>query len=256
MVMTAGDVQPKRRLLLACQWREAVLVNYEIDPKVLQPLVPPGTQLDLYESAGLITLIARRSTGIAPHGWPRLTRSFNEVLLRFYVKRTTLDTTRHGVCVIRQFVSRRGPTWLMARLLDWPIRRLPIERKTRGFGAVDMSVLPAAEFRWRLGGQWNHVRASARSTRSRPQPGTKEHFVLTPTFAYSARGCKLGEYCVHLAPSAVWDASSASVECDFSELFGSHFQRRLGRRPTSVFLIRGNEVKVFRPEYAAVTSAE
>ncbi|MCA1658475.1 MAG: DUF2071 domain-containing protein, partial [Verrucomicrobiaceae bacterium] len=34
---------------LTANWRYLVMLNFAVDPKVLEPLVPPGTELDFHE---------------------------------------------------------------------------------------------------------------------------------------------------------------------------------------------------------------
>ena len=38
-------MQSHASAFLTAQWRHLAMLNYEIDPKVLQPLVPAGTEL-------------------------------------------------------------------------------------------------------------------------------------------------------------------------------------------------------------------
>ena len=40
---------------LSAQWRKLVMVNYEIDPEVLRPYVPAGTELDFYQGRSHIS---------------------------------------------------------------------------------------------------------------------------------------------------------------------------------------------------------
>ena len=45
-IVVAGAGTPLKRVFLAAEWRYLAMLNFAIDPAVLRPLVPPGTELD------------------------------------------------------------------------------------------------------------------------------------------------------------------------------------------------------------------
>ena len=49
--MTAG------RKFLTCEWRRLLMVNFEIDPEVLRPHVPAGTELDLWQGRAVASIV-------------------------------------------------------------------------------------------------------------------------------------------------------------------------------------------------------
>ncbi|MFN3963136.1 MAG: DUF2071 domain-containing protein, partial [Fimbriimonadaceae bacterium] len=46
------------RPFLTAAWRNLVVVNWEVSPDLLVPLVPAGTVLDFYEDRALVSLVA------------------------------------------------------------------------------------------------------------------------------------------------------------------------------------------------------
>jgi uncharacterized protein YqjF (DUF2071 family) len=73
---------------LTAEWRSLAMLNYEIDPAVLQPFVPAGTELDQWDGKTFVSVVGfmflkTRVLGLAIpfHG------DFEEVNLRFYVRR-------------------------------------------------------------------------------------------------------------------------------------------------------------------------
>src|SRR6516165_1149232 len=64
---------------LTANWRYLAMLNYVVDPRLLAPLVPPGTEID-----------------------------FEKVNLRFYVRRKSADTWRRGVVFARELVPRHA----------------------------------------------------------------------------------------------------------------------------------------------------
>ncbi len=88
---------------LTAKWRHLAMLNYEIDPKVLQPLVPAGTELDDWRGrtfvsvAGFLFLDTRVWGTTIPYH-----RNFEEVNLRFYVRRKASDGWRRAVVFVKE----------------------------------------------------------------------------------------------------------------------------------------------------------
>src|SRR5256714_6077089 len=92
-------------IFLTAQWRFLAMVNFEVDRAVLEPLVPKGTQLDNRAGRHFISLVGFLFLDTHVLGVPAFFhRDFEEVNLRFYVRRGTGETARHGVVFIREMV--------------------------------------------------------------------------------------------------------------------------------------------------------
>jgi uncharacterized protein YqjF (DUF2071 family) len=52
---TSRDLPP--RPFLTADWRYLALLNYEIDPGLLQPLVPAGTELDDWRGRTFVSVV-------------------------------------------------------------------------------------------------------------------------------------------------------------------------------------------------------
>jgi uncharacterized protein YqjF (DUF2071 family) len=68
---------------LTANWRYLAMLNFVVDPRILAPLVPPGTEID-YENGE--TFVSVLGLPIPRH------RDFEEVNLRFYVRKKSADT--------------------------------------------------------------------------------------------------------------------------------------------------------------------
>jgi len=42
---------------LTAEWRKLILINYEIEPEILTPYVPNGTELDFYNNTCYVSLV-------------------------------------------------------------------------------------------------------------------------------------------------------------------------------------------------------
>ena len=83
------------RVFLRARWVHLVMLNWEIDPARLAPLVPRGTELDTHEGRHFVSLVGFRFENTRVLGVPvPFHRNFEEVNLRFYVRREHPDGTR------------------------------------------------------------------------------------------------------------------------------------------------------------------
>ena len=88
---------------LTAAWRHLVMLNYEVPPALLEPLVPAGTELDTWNGATLASVVGFRFLDTRVIGIPIPGhRDFDEVNLRFYVRRRGEDGQwRRAVVFVR-----------------------------------------------------------------------------------------------------------------------------------------------------------
>src|ERR1043166_375753 len=97
------------RSFLTANWRYLAMLNFVVDPKILSPLVPPGTEIDFENGETFLSVVGFLFLDTRLLGLPiPLHRDFEEVNLRFYVRRKSADTWRRGVVFIRELVPRRA----------------------------------------------------------------------------------------------------------------------------------------------------
>ena len=94
---------------LTARWEDLIMANYEVDPQILVSRVPHGTELDLNDGRCFVSLVGfmfrdTRVLGI-PVPWHI---NFEEVNLRFYIKRELPTETRRAVCFVKEIVPRRA----------------------------------------------------------------------------------------------------------------------------------------------------
>src|SRR5690606_40211851 len=91
------------------QWRRLVMLNYDVDPAVLRPLVPHGVELDTWEGRYLVSVVGFQFLDTRLLGVPvPFHRDFDEINLRFYVRRRADDGWRRGVVFVKEIVPRRA----------------------------------------------------------------------------------------------------------------------------------------------------
>lgn len=105
------------KAFLTSEWRYLVMLNYEIDPAVLLPFVPTGTELDSWNGKTFVSMVGFLFLNTRVMGLViPFHRNFEEINLRFYVRRKAEDGWRRGVVFIKEIVPRFAIA-LMARWL-------------------------------------------------------------------------------------------------------------------------------------------
>ena len=85
------------------------MLNYVVDPRLIMPLVPAETEIDFENGETFLSVVGFLFLDTRLLGLPiPLHRDFEEVNLRFYVRRKSADTWRRGVVFIRELVPRRA----------------------------------------------------------------------------------------------------------------------------------------------------
>src|SRR5882724_3365163 len=107
-----------RTVFLSAEWRDLVMLNYEVDSRLLAKYVPPGTVLDSFLGKTYVSLVGFRFCRTKLFGMVAvpLHSNFDEVNLRFYVRRKEGHENRRGVVFIAEMVPKRAIA-TMARLI-------------------------------------------------------------------------------------------------------------------------------------------
>jgi uncharacterized protein YqjF (DUF2071 family) len=213
------------------------MLNYAIDPAVLRPLVPRGTELDLWQDEALVSMVGFLFLGTKVLGVPvPFHRDFEEVNLRFYVRRETPDGWRRGVTFVREIVPR-GAIAVLARVLyDEPYVSCPMRH---------LLTPSNCEYAWRSGGRWHSLAAEFAGEPAALAPDSAEEFIFEHYWGYTRRrDGSTAEYQVEHPRWRVWSAQNARLDCDSASLYGAQFTKALATVPVSAFLAEGSPISV------------
>jgi uncharacterized protein YqjF (DUF2071 family)/RimJ/RimL family protein N-acetyltransferase len=237
---------PERPFLTA-EWRFLAMLQWEVEPGVLRPFVPRGTELDDWQGRALVSLVGFRflQTRVMGATVP-FHRSFDEVNLRFYVRRRSPEGWRRAVVFIREIVPRRAIAAVARLWYNEPYIALPMRHVIDMNGAAE-GTPGRARYEWRHLGRWSRLEVETEGAPTRPSAGSEAEFVSEHYWGYTTQrdgGCL--EYQVTHAPWRVWAVRRASLDCEVDRLYGAPFARFLGAPPRSAFLAEGSPVAVFR----------
>ena len=226
---------------LTAEWRSLVMLNYAVDRAALDPLIPRGVELDLWEGAALVSVVGFRFLDCRLVGVPiPFHRDFAEVNLRFYARRKVDGEWRRGVVFIREIVPRRAIALVARAAYNEPYLALPMRHRVPEGGG-------AFSFAWKFRGRWNSLTAQTRGAAMQIAPGSAEEFIFEHYWGFTRqRDGGTMEYRVEHPPWRVWQADSSSLDCDAGALYGSDFTEPLRAEPHSVFVADGSPVSVRR----------
>ena len=240
-----SDQLARQKLLCKAAYTELVADNFQIQPKYLIERVPRGMELDDFHGDTYVSLVCMVMRKIGVLGIP-ISRGFVEMSLRFYVRHPSDPENRKGTCFIKRYVSSPTAAWVLSSRFDTDYNKMKMKSNNSGFQSGG---IPQVDFQWIVEDQrWNKLRVKARSRMKNTGPDTKVGFILDHPTQYVSKDRKTLEYKVVRPKWTVWDAAQANFTCDVEKLFGKQFVHALGRRPASVFLTKGSDVSIYRPE--------
>jgi uncharacterized protein YqjF (DUF2071 family) len=234
------------RPFLTANWRHLAMLNYRVDPAVLAFLVPRLTELDSHDGVTYISLVGFLFSDTRVLGLRiPFHVSFEELNLRFYVRRTLGEEVRRGVVFIKEIVPRPAIA-LVARL----VYNEPYVARRMGHYVAHSATRPQyVSYSWaQRDGRWGHLAITTTGKAEAVAPGSAEEFITEHYWGYTRqRDGGTVEYRVDHPSWRVWQGERATVTGDVHDLYGSTFAEILARAPDSAFLADGSAVTVYRP---------
>lgn len=231
----------KPGVFLTAEWRNLLMLNFAIDPGVLQRFVPRGTELDAFEGRTYVSLVGFEfnRTRVAGFAIP-LHRSFEEVNLRFYVRRSG----KRGVVFVRELVPKLAVAAIARIAFGENYSRVPMSHSIHIL--PDTGVVEA-QYSWGSGARRCSMRIDAEKTTFLPADGSLSQFITEHYWGYAAQqdgGCL--EYEVQHPRWLVREAKTARFRGDAAHFYGPEFGRLLALPPDSAFLAEGSPITVFK----------
>ncbi|MCI0435392.1 MAG: DUF2071 domain-containing protein, partial [Gemmatimonadetes bacterium] len=160
---------------LTAEWRHLVLLNYEITPAALRPLVPAGTELDAFDGRTYASVVGFRFLNTRVLGVPIPGhRNFEEINLRFYVRRKCEGEWRRGVVFVKEFVPKRAIAWTARLLYGENYHAAPMAHRID----FDGDGMPArVEYSWRTAGRDHALSLRVSGPPQAIAPGGLEEFI-------------------------------------------------------------------------------
>src|SRR5258706_6883651 len=180
-------IQNSTSVFLTARWRYLAMLNYEIDPKLLSPFVPTGIELDSWNGKSFVSMVGFLFEDTRVLGIPiPFHRNFEEVNLRFYVRRETDDGWRRAVVFIKELVPRTAIAVAARMLYNENYVALQMAHKIER-PVVQPEDIKSVTYLWRFCGNEKYFRLT---TPGRPPPvveGSEQEFITENYWGYSVQ---------------------------------------------------------------------
>jgi uncharacterized protein YqjF (DUF2071 family) len=219
------------------------MLHYEVDPRVLSPFVPAGTELDTWKDRHFVTVVGFEFRNTRMRGFRvPFHVNFEEVNLRFYVRRRIGPEWRRGVVFVRELVPRFAIA-ATARLLyneKYSFARMGHQWSRRSTGSDSLT------YWWVLRGQRGEISVAALGDAEPIAIETDRGFFTEHYWGYtSQRNGTTLEYRVEHPRWLARSVTDSRFDADVSSVYGPSFEPFLRNPPSSAFLAEGSEVAVY-----------
>jgi uncharacterized protein len=232
------------RPFLTANWRYLAMLNYVVDPGIIAPLAPPGTEIDFENGETLLSVVGFLFLDTRLLGLPvPLYRDFEEVNLRFYVRKKSADLWRRGVVFVRELVPRRAIATVARTFYGENYVAIPMKHQ---IDHVDLKL--SVEYSWRRGKKWESMKMAASGEPQAIPAGSHAEFITEHYWGYTCFRGGCSEYRVEHPRWKIWNAETFEFKGDVATLYGVQFVETLSRAPRSAFIAEGSPIQVLLRE--------
>jgi len=232
---------------LTAEWRYVAMLNYEIDPAILHTYLPRRTELDSWNGKTFVSMVGFLFLKTRVLGLPiPFHQNFEEINLRFYVRRKNEEGWRRGVVFIKEIVPRAAIALTARGLYNENYVALPTGNVICR-AAHDAKNIESVKYYWTFRKRAQFVEVVTRGTASHFVEGSEEEFIAQHYWGYSKR--KDGgttEYRVEHPAWRIWQAQDSRLDCDVENLYGRPFVPCFQTKPSSAFLAEGSAITVYQ----------
>lgn len=226
---------------LKAGWRKLAIANYAIDKDLLTDYIPAGTELDLWERKCFVSLVGFmfKNTRLLGVKVP-FHVDFEEVNLRFYVKRLEDGKWKRGVVFIKEIVPKRALTFVANTVYNENYETMPMSHNwSENEDSIDV------EYRWTKSGKENLFRVTAGRESFEMEPDSETEFITEHYWGYAkVNNKKTNEYEVTHPRWQIYKVKDYKIDVDFGAVYGKKFDFLNTLRPNSVMLAEGSEITV------------
>jgi uncharacterized protein len=227
------------RKFLTARWVDLIMANYEVEPSLLMSRVPRGTELDLDDGRCFVSLVGFMFLDTRVLGMPiPFHINFEEVNLRFYVKRETDSELRRGVVFVKEIVPRFAIAAVARGLYGEPYEAWQMTNE-RGANRVAYS--------WKRGECSNRITVGRGESLGVPFDDSHGSFIIEHYWGYTKRvGNRTDEYKVEHPKWELFSAEDPEINVDFRGTYDNEFAFLNTQTPYSILLAKGSEISVYK----------
>jgi uncharacterized protein YqjF (DUF2071 family) len=226
---------------LTAEWNDLAIFNYEIDPKILDSYVPKGTELDLWNGKCYISLIGFMFENVKVLGIKvPFHVNFEEVNLRFYVKRFENGIWKRGVVFVKEIVPKHAITIVANTLYNEHYQTLKM-RHSR----TENETSKTFQYEWFKDAKWNSISMKTEKNPIPIEANSEAEFITEHYFGYTNYNKnKSIEYAVSHPRWEQLKVIESKIDVDFESIYGNDFKFLQDLKPKSEFLAIGSKITI------------
>jgi uncharacterized protein YqjF (DUF2071 family) len=227
------------RKFLSARWQDLVMANYKVSPEVLREFVPRGTELDFWQGECYASLVAFKfqDTAVLNFRIP-FHVNFEEINLRFYVRRETAEETRRGVVFVKEIVPR-----LAICLVANTLYGEKYEAWRTGFKETEKDL----SYFWTRGDCSNKITVELGQNLGVPEIDSHAEFIIEHYWGYTRlTDSKTGEYKVEHPKWELKEIEACEINVNFAATYGAQFAFLNDAEPRSILFAAGSEISVYK----------
>lgn len=226
---------------LSAEWRKLAIVNYVVEPKVLETYLPAGTELDLWEGKCYVSLLGFMfiDTKVLGVRIP-FHVNFEEVNLRFYVRRFEGGKWKSGVVFIKVLVPKKAITFVANIFYKEHYQTLRMKHN-----CVEDDETRSVEYQWEKDGKWQTLTIEAQLKAVEIEANCEAEFITEHYWGYvKVNNNKTNEYEVTHPRWKQYKVINSQIDVDYGLTYGAEFGFLNELKPTSVMLAEGSQITV------------
>lgn len=226
---------------LTARWQDLIMVNYEVAPGLLASRVPAGTELDQHEGRCFVSLVGFMFLDTRVKGFLLPFHiNFEEVNLRFYVRREIEGEIRRGVVFVKEIVPRFAIANVARIVYGEPYECWQMSHDCTN---------ERASYSWSRKNISNSLCVTRHENLGVPSAGSHGEFIIEHYWGYTKRGeTRTDEYKVEHSKWELLSVKNEKINVDFGATYGDEFAFLTRATPYSVLLAKGSEVAVYKGE--------
>ena len=236
---------------LKAEWKNLALFNYEVDAEILEKYIPAGTEIDVWNNKCYVSLVGFmfKNTKVLGIKVP-FHRDFEEVNLRFYVKRFENGEWKRGVVFIKEIVPKKAITFIANTLYQEHYETQKMRHEI-----IENNNSTTFIYQWKNDKKWNTIQLETSTNPEAIKVDSEAEFITEHYFGYTKiNENKTFEYEVQHPRWEQFEVLNHKIDIDFQKTYGEDFYFLQNTKPTSVFLAKGSKISIknkLKLEYAS-----
>jgi len=238
---------------LTANWKNLALFNYEVEREILEKYVPTGTEIDLWNNKCYVSLVGFmfKNTKVLGLKIPFHT-NFEEINLRFYVKRFENGEWKRGVVFIKEIVPKKAITLIANTLYQEHYDTKKMKHKI-----IENKDTNNFIYQWKNDKKWNTIEIETKKYPSKIEVDSEAEFITEHYFGYTK--CDENTTFEYEVTHPRWEELEVlkyNVDIDFEKTYGTDFGFLENQKPNSVFLAKGSKITVKNKKKLQLTLVE